>query len=104
LAATTATNLSRPGALYSDGPIEQYVPRPIGVRLTTTAGAPVRGCDVAWTPASGSGWVFPIARGTDADGRVDAWWTAGPDATETVTAAVTDGKGGGASVTITGTT
>jgi hypothetical protein len=104
LVATTTTSVSRPGALYSDPPIEQYVPRPIGVRLTTTAGAPVRGCDVGWTPAPGSGWVFPIARGTDADGRVDAWWTAGPDPAQTVTAAVTDGKGGGASVTITGTT
>src|SRR5262249_37837333 len=78
LVTTTPSNVSRPGALYSAAPIDSYAPRPIGVRLTTTAGAPVRGCDVAWTPAPGSGWVFPIARSTDADGRADAWWTARP--------------------------
>src|SRR5689334_18117124 len=60
LTATTPTNVARPGALYSAAPIEQYAPRAIGVRLTTSSGAPVRGCDVAWTPAPRSGWVFPI--------------------------------------------
>jgi hypothetical protein len=104
LVTTTPSNASRPGALYTTAPIDPYSPRPIGVRLTTSAGAPVRGCDVAWTPSSGSGWVFPIARSTDADGRVDAWWTAGPDAAQSVSAAVTDGKGGGASVVIAGST
>jgi hypothetical protein len=104
LVTTTPSNVSRPGAVYSDPPIEQYTPRPIGVRLTTAAGAPVRGCDVAWMPAAGSGWVFPVSQETDVDGRVDAWWTAGPNLSQTVRAAVTDGKGGGASVIIAGST
>jgi hypothetical protein len=104
LVTTTPSNVSRPGAIDSAAPIDQYAPRPIGVRLTTLAGAPVGGCDVAWTPASGSGWVFPIARSTDADGRADAWWTAGPDAAQTVSVAVMDGQGGGSTVTIAGST
>jgi hypothetical protein len=100
LVATTPSSVSRPGALSSAAPIEQYAPRPVGVRLTTAAGAPVGGCDVSWTPAPGSGWVFPIAQATDADGRVEAWWTAGADASQTLRAAVADGRGGGASVTM----
>ncbi len=104
LATTTPSNVSRPGALYAAAPIEPYVPRPVTARLTTTAGAPVGGCDVTWTPAPASGWVFPIAASTDADGRVDAWWTAGPDAAQALRVSVSDGKGGGASMIMSGTT
>jgi hypothetical protein len=103
MVTTTISNVSRPGALYSAAPVDSYAPRPIGVRLTTAAGAPVGGCDVTWTPGAASGWVFPIARSTDADGRVEAWWTAGPDAAQNVRASVLDGDGGGASVVIAGT-
>ena len=103
LAATTTANVARPGALYAAPPLDPYTPRPIGVRLTTAAGAPVGGCDVAWTPAPGSGWVFPIGRSTDANGRVDAWWTAGPDASQTLRAAVMGADAGEVSITINGT-
>lgn len=100
---STSPNVGRPGALYAGPPLDPYVPRPIAVRLTTTAGAPVPGCDVTWTPATGSGWVFPNARATDSEGRVDAWWTAGESAMQSVTASVTDDKGGVTRVPIAGT-
>jgi len=104
LETTTPSSVSRPGAVYSAAPLDQYWPRPIGVRLTTTLGNPLRGCEVQWTPASGSGWVFPIASATDADGRVDAWWTAGEDPSQSVTAKVALTDGGDNSVVMLGTT
>ena len=102
LGTSTPSSVARPGTVYSAPPLSQYWPRPITVRLTTATGAAVPGCDVTWVPGPGSGWVFPIAERTDADGRVDAWWTAGPDPSQTVQANVITADGGAVSTTLSG--
>lgn len=67
---------------------DTHQPEPVVMRVTDATGAPVSGCDVSWETSPGSGWIFPTASSTDADGRVSAWWTAGDAAEQTVTARI----------------
>ena len=82
----TPTSWARPGAVFSQQLSADYEPRPVEVEIHSKAGAPLAGSDVLWTAAAGSGWVFPISSVTDAQGRASAWWTAGPDRSQTAQA------------------
>ena len=96
---------ANPGTVFSssaDLP-EGHTPKPIWLTVAEE-GEPVVGCSVGFTIKEGNGWVFARPRTTDEEGRVKAYWTAGPQVgTQQVSATITLGDGTTDSVTWEGT-
>ena len=84
--------------LYTPNQEDTHQPVPVTVRAEW-AGEPVPGCRLQWAPGPNSGWVYPTAPETDAQGQIDAWWVAGDVPMPTVE--VTTDSGMGLTVTAT---
>lgn len=72
-----------PGAIVitgngQTGTAGSTLPIPLGVRITTAAGAPVAGQRFRASVAVGGGTISPESGTTGADGSVSASWTLGP--------------------------
>ncbi|XHS78463.1 DUF3472 domain-containing protein [Burkholderiaceae bacterium UC74_6] len=110
-AITPDAGQARKGSVFSttlyDPSIESgnttHKPKKLQVKVTTAGGAPVKGCNVAWTTqGTANGWVFADAAGTDPNGFSSAWWTAGAAENQKLTVSLTRADGTTASTTITG--
>lgn len=112
IALTSSAGVARMGSVYSstlyDPSIETtandtHKPQQIKIQVSN-AGKPLAACKVVWTPVNGnaSGWVFPLAAKTDANGQIAAWWIAGKASAQQVRAAITLADGSTRETEITG--
>ena len=77
------------GGLFSKHPFvpnrdNDYEPQALRVRVSDALNRPVTGCRLRWIPDRGSGWVYPLAEGTNADGIAEAWWVADRASTQQI--------------------
>lgn len=106
VAVTPNALYARCGSLYGETLYTPrstaWKPKAVGIRVVSSSGTPVTGCNVVWTPQLDSGWVFPSAPETDVRGEINAWWTAGTASTQSLAAGIVLAGGGESHVTITG--
>lgn len=110
-AITPNAGYARVGSVYSktlyqpsdSSPNDTHQPQKIQVQVTMN-GKGLSGCNVAWIPKQGeqSGWVFPDAPTSDANGYVSAWWTAGSAASQSLDVSIQQKDGTIKSATIVG--
>ena len=110
-ALTPNAGVARVGSVYSKSlyvpsdtsPNDTHQPQKISVQVSLN-GKGLAGCNVAWIPKQGQagGWVFPDALVTDASGVVNAWWTAGSAAVQSVDVSIQQKDGTVKSTVITG--
>jgi hypothetical protein len=101
-AVTPSAGKARIGSVYSTSLYDPtitsgnttYNPKKIQVRVTKN-GVAKANCSVVWLPRNGtaSGWVFPDAAVSDANGYLSAWWVAGTSQAQNVDVSIqqTDG-------------
>jgi hypothetical protein len=73
--------------------VEPMSPAPIVARATDAAGETVAGCQVRFITGEGSGSAFADTRSTDLNGEVTAYWVAGEEREQVLSAAIV-GEGG----------
>ncbi|WP_157670140.1 DUF3472 domain-containing protein [Chitinibacter sp. GC72] len=111
-ALTPSAGVARMGSVYSStlydpgnktSGNDTHKPQQIKVQVSN-AGQALAGCKVSWTPVNGnaSGWVFPLADKTDANGQIAAWWTAGNASAQQIRASIQLADGSTRETEITG--
>ncbi|HVY30664.1 MAG TPA: hypothetical protein VHB79_29090 [Polyangiaceae bacterium] len=91
---------------YDERPLdwsEPATPAAIVARVTDASGAPVRGCGVRFLAGDGSGSAFAQAPETDKNGEIAAYWVAGDERDQTLSAALVDAGGAVVSQSLAGT-
>jgi hypothetical protein len=91
---------------YDERPLdwsEPATPTPIVARVSDAQGAPVGGCGVRFLTGDGSGSAFAQAGKTDKNGEVLAYWVAGDEREQTLSAALVDADGAVVSQSVSGT-
>jgi hypothetical protein len=104
LESSTAALEARQGSFFADALYEPMsldempvdwldpvTPAWLTARVSAAGGAPLPGCELRWITHQDSGWVFPQAVVTDADGIVTARWIAGAAEAQRLTVALLDG-------------
>lgn len=81
---------------------QTHNPEPIGFEVLDKEGHSVVGCPVLLMPGNGCGWVFPSEVASDAQGKVEAWWTAGYVENHVLTARINTDDGTISSAQVTG--
>ncbi|WP_373974238.1 DUF3472 domain-containing protein [Chitinibacter sp. SCUT-21] len=112
VAITRSAGVARMGSVYSSTLYDPNIrseannthkPQAIKV-VVSNGGKALAGCKVNWTPINGndSGWVFPLAEKTNAQGEVSAWWIAGKASAQQVRASIRLADGSSRETEITG--